>query len=45
MCVQLAALDAIVLKYGMRGKTVEIVGLNEPSAKWHALSGNLGSGH
>jgi SulP family sulfate permease len=40
-----ATLDAIVLKYGMRGKTVEIVGLNEPSAKWHALSGNLGSGH
>ena len=40
-----AALDAIVLKYHNKGKNVEIVGMNEPSAKWHALSGNLGAGH
>jgi len=40
-----AALDAIVLKYHNRGKHVEIVGMNEPSQKWHALSGNLGAGH
>jgi hypothetical protein len=23
----------------------EVIGMNEPSAKWHALSGNLGAGH
>ena len=40
-----AALDAIALKYRNRGKTVEIVGMNEASQKWHALSGNLGTGH
>jgi SulP family sulfate permease len=40
-----AALDAIVLKYRSKGKTVEIVGMNEPSQKWHSLSGNLGAGH
>jgi SulP family sulfate permease len=40
-----AALDAIVLKYENKGKRVEIIGMNEPSAKWHALSGNLGAGH
>ncbi len=40
-----AALDAIVLKYRNKGKHVEIVGMNEPSAKWHELSGNLGAGH
>lgn len=40
-----AALDAIVLKYHNRGKHVEIVGLNEASAKWHSLSGNLGANH
>jgi sulfate permease, SulP family len=40
-----AALDAIVLKYQRKGKNVEIVGMNEPSAKWHSLSGNLGAGH
>ncbi len=40
-----AALDAIVLKYHNKGKHVEIVGMNEPSQKWHALSGNLGAGH
>ena len=40
-----AALDAIVLKYHNKGKHVEIIGMNEPSAKWHELSGNLGAGH
>lgn len=40
-----AALDAIVLKYHRKGKHVEIIGMNEPSAKWLALSGNLGAGH
>lgn len=40
-----AALDAIVLKYHNKGKHVEIIGMNEASAKWHALSGNLGAGH
>ncbi len=40
-----AALDAIVLKYHNKGKHVEIIGMNEPSAKWHELSGSLGSGH
>lgn len=39
-----AALDAIALKYRNKGKHVEIVGMNEPSAKWHALSGTLGVG-
>ncbi|MGW2231006.1 SulP family inorganic anion transporter [Streptomyces formicae] len=37
-----AALDAIETKYAQRGKTVEIVGLNEPSALIHGkLSGEL----
>jgi sulfate permease, SulP family len=40
-----AALDAIVRKYHDKGKDVQIVGLNEPSARWHALSGKLGAGH
>jgi SulP family sulfate permease len=40
-----AALDAIVLKYHNKGKNVEIIGLNEASAKWHSLSGKLGAGH
>ena len=40
-----AALDAIVLKYHNKGKHVQIIGMNEPSAKWHELSGNLGAGH
>jgi SulP family sulfate permease len=40
-----AALDAIVAKYHARGTDVEIVGLNEPSARWHALSGQLGNDH
>lgn len=39
-----AALDAVTLKYNEKGKDVEIVGLNEPSAKWHELSGQLGEG-
>ncbi|WP_203959290.1 SulP family inorganic anion transporter [Sphaerisporangium siamense] len=41
-----AALDAVETKYAARGKTVEIVGLNEPSAKIHTtLSGELTGGH
>ena len=40
-----ATLDAIVAKYAVRGKTVSLIGIDEPSAKWHALSGQLGAGH
>jgi SulP family sulfate permease len=40
-----AALDAIEVKYRQHGKHVEIHGMNEPSAKWHRLSGRLGAGH
>ncbi|GAA2637157.1 SulP family inorganic anion transporter [Actinomadura fulvescens] len=41
-----AALDAITTKYAARGKTVQIIGLNEPSARMHdTLSGELTSGH
>ncbi|MEV6712584.1 SulP family inorganic anion transporter [Lentzea sp. NPDC051208] len=41
-----AALDAITTKYAARGKTVEIIGLNEHSAKMHgALSGELTGSH
>ncbi|MEU5580687.1 SulP family inorganic anion transporter [Streptomyces huasconensis] len=41
-----AALDAIETKYKQRGKTVEIVGLNQPSAQIHEkLSGGLTGGH
>ncbi|GAB2827708.1 SulP family inorganic anion transporter [Actinocorallia aurea] len=41
-----AALDAVEAKYAQRGKTVEIIGLNPPSARMHAsLSGELSSGH
>ncbi|MBA2951281.1 SulP family inorganic anion transporter [Streptomyces himalayensis] len=37
-----AALDAIETKYAQRGKTVEIIGLNEPSADLHGkLTGEL----
>ncbi|MEV8074496.1 SulP family inorganic anion transporter [Streptomyces pseudogriseolus] len=37
-----AALDAVETKYAQRGKTVEIVGLNEPSARIRkTLSGEL----
>ncbi|MFD3651718.1 SulP family inorganic anion transporter [Streptomyces cyaneofuscatus] len=39
-----AALDAIETKYGQRGKTVEIIGLNDPSAHLHSrLTGELTS--
>lgn len=41
-----AALDAIETKYAQRGKTVEIISLNEPSARLHkTLSGELTGGH
>ncbi len=40
-----AAFDAIESKYHRYGKNVEIIGMNEPSAKWHSLSGRLGAGH
>lgn len=40
-----AALDAITTKYGRRGKTVRIVGMDERSATMHGrLAGQLG-GH
>ncbi|MDG9684174.1 SulP family inorganic anion transporter [Streptomyces sp. DH18] len=41
-----AALDAIGTKYAQRGKTVEITGLNDPSARLHdRLSGELAADH
>ncbi|MEU3937980.1 SulP family inorganic anion transporter [Streptomyces sp. NPDC029044] len=41
-----AALDAIETKYAQRGKSVEITGLNEPSAHLHGkLSGELAASH
>ncbi|MFY1637680.1 SulP family inorganic anion transporter [Solwaraspora sp. WMMB335] len=41
-----AALDAITTKYAARGKTAEIVELNQPSARIHgSLAGQLGLGH
>ncbi|MFG2533080.1 SulP family inorganic anion transporter [Streptomyces sp. NPDC048516] len=41
-----AALDAIETKYAQRGKTVEITGLNKPSARIHEkLSGELTGSH
>ncbi|MEV0965885.1 MULTISPECIES: SulP family inorganic anion transporter [unclassified Streptomyces] len=41
-----AALDAIETKYAQRGKTIEIVGLNRPSARIHEkLSGELTGSH
>ncbi|MFF8591834.1 SulP family inorganic anion transporter [Streptomyces sp. NPDC015220] len=41
-----AALDAVETKYAQRGKTVEIIGLNTPSAALHrTLSGELAGGH
>ncbi|QRK93763.1 SulP family inorganic anion transporter [Saccharopolyspora erythraea] len=41
-----AALDAIETKYAQRDKTVEIIGLNEPSAHLHdKLSGELTPSH
>ncbi|MEU9980292.1 SulP family inorganic anion transporter [Streptomyces sp. NPDC050856] len=41
-----AALDAVQAKYAQRGKTAEIIGLNEQSARMHgALTGELSGGH
>lgn len=41
-----AALDAIETKYAQRGKTVEITGLNNPSAVLHGkLTGELTANH
>jgi SulP family sulfate permease len=41
-----AALDAITHKFESKGKSVRIVGLNDPSAAMHGrLSGHLGAGH
>jgi sulfate permease, SulP family len=41
-----AALDAIETKYAQRGKTVEINGLNDPSADLHGkLTGELAGSH
>ncbi|MFZ5847296.1 MAG: SulP family inorganic anion transporter [Actinomycetota bacterium] len=41
-----AALDAIQTKFESKGKSVEIIGLNESSAHMHnRLSGHLGAGH
>jgi SulP family sulfate permease len=41
-----AALDAVTTKYRDRGKTVEIIGLNAPSAAMHSkLSGELTGTH
>ncbi len=40
-----AALDSIVYKYHRKGKNAVVVGLNEPSVRWHNLSGKLGAGH
>jgi len=41
-----AALDAVTTKYRAKGKSVEIIGLNDDSADRHdRLSGTLGSGH
>ncbi|GAA2101047.1 SulP family inorganic anion transporter [Streptomyces albiaxialis] len=41
-----AALDAIETKYAQRGKTVEIIGLNQPSAHLHSkLTGALTGSH
>jgi SulP family sulfate permease len=41
-----AALDAIETKYAQRGKRVEIIGLNDPSADLHGkLTGELAGSH
>jgi SulP family sulfate permease len=41
-----AALDSVTTKYAARGKTVEIIGLNEGSARMHGtLSGELAGSH
>lgn len=40
-----AALDAVITKYELQGKTVEIRGLNETAAAFHQrLTGNFGAG-
>ena len=40
-----AALDAIVTKYEQHGKSVELIGMNEPTSEFHnRLSGGLGVG-
>ncbi len=41
-----AAIDAIVTKYEQRGKSVELVGMNQVTTAFHTrLSGELGAGH
>lgn len=41
-----AALDTVTARYAQRGKTVEIIGLNQDSARIHGtLSGELAAGH
>ncbi|MGA5868363.1 SulP family inorganic anion transporter [Streptomyces cinereoruber] len=41
-----AALDAVETKYAQRGKSVEIIGLNDPSADLHGkLTGELAGSH
>lgn len=41
-----AALDAITTKYAARGKTVQIIELNQPSARIHdTLAGQLNGAH
>lgn len=41
-----AALDAVTARYAQRGKSVEITGLNAPSAELHrTLSGAVAGGH
>jgi SulP family sulfate permease len=41
-----ATLDAVVTKYEKRGKSVQVIGLNEKSAEFHdRLSGKLAAGH
>lgn len=41
-----AALDAIVTKYEQRGKTVELVGMNQSTDAFHTrLTGGMGAGH
>ncbi|MCX5582819.1 hypothetical protein [Streptomyces erythrochromogenes] len=42
----MATLDAVQTEYAQRGKTVEITGLNSPSADLHSkLTGELAAGH
>ena len=37
------ALDAVVTKYEDRAVLVEIIGVNEPSQRWHALCSSMNS--